>query len=129
MRGSKVAANVDAYIAAQPKQIQPLLEQIRSIIKKAAPKAEETISYMMPAYMQDGALVYFGGCKTHIGFYPTGSGVEAFLDMLKDYKTSKGTIQFQLDKPIPVKLVTQIVKFRIAHNKEKAELKKLKGKK
>lgn len=113
-------ATVEAYIAAFPPETQKLLEQMRSIIKKAAPKAEESISYMMPAYKLNGPLVYFGGYKSHIGFYPTGSGIEAFKKEIAAYKSSKGAVQFPLDKPLPVKLITVMVKYRVMVNKEKA---------
>ena len=114
-------ASVEAYIAAFPPATQKLLEQIRAIIKKAAPKAEESISYMMPAYKFNGPLVYFGGYKNHIGFYPTGSGIEAFKKELSVYKGSKGAVQFPLDKPLPVKLISSIVKYRLMVNGEKVK--------
>ena len=118
--------SVDAYIASFPQATQKLLTKIRKVIKQAAPKAEEGIGYNMPAYKLHGPLVYFGAAKTHIGFYPTPSGVEAFKDELKDYATSKGAIQFPLQKDIPVALVKQIVQFRVAENEEKAITKKKK---
>jgi uncharacterized protein YdhG (YjbR/CyaY superfamily) len=96
-----------------------LLEELRTTIRKAAPKAEEGISYGMPSYKQNGILVYFAGYTNHIGFYPTGSGISAFTNEIKHYKTSKGTIQFPLDKPIPKTLVTKIVKYRVHINEEK----------
>lgn len=112
---------VDSYIAAFPKEVQLLLQQMRATIKKAAPKAVESISYMMPAYKLNGPLVYFGGYKGHIGFYPTSSGIEAFKKELAVYKGSKGTVQFPLDKPLPLKLIAQMVKYRIAQNELKAK--------
>lgn len=116
--------SVDAYIAAHPAEIQQRLEQIRKLILKAAPKAVESISYMMPAYKLDGPLVYFGQQKNHLGFYVMPSGVEAFKDVLGQYTTAKSAIQFPNDKPLPVKLISDIVKFRIAENKAKAAAKK-----
>lgn len=106
--------NIDEYIAGFPDDIQKLLQQIRTIIRKAAPHAEEVISYGMPAYKQHKVLVYFAACKNHIGFYPTGSGIEAFKEELTAYKFSKGAIQFPFDKPLPSALITKIVKFKIA---------------
>lgn len=115
---------IDAYINSFSGQTQKALVQMRAIIKKAAPKAEEVISYGMPAYKLDGMLVYFAGYDRHIGFYPTPSGIENFKEELSVYKSAKGSVQFPLDKKLPVSLITQIVKFRIAENKEKAANKK-----
>ena len=119
----KIFKSVDDYILSFPKEIQLRLEEIRTIIRKAAPKSEEIISYGMPAYKQEGVLVYFGGYKTHIGFYPTGSGIEAFKQELDDYKWSKGTIRFPLDEKLPLSLITRIVKFRLKENLEKKKTK------
>jgi len=119
----KTFKSVDDYILSFPKEIQLRLEEIRTIIRKAAPKSEEIISYGMPAYKQEGVLVYFGGYKTHIGFYPTGSGIEAFKQELDDYKWSKGTIRFPLDEKLPLSLITRIVKFRLKENLEKKKTK------
>jgi uncharacterized protein YdhG (YjbR/CyaY superfamily) len=109
--------NVNAYIHAAPKESQKLLKELRALIKKAAPKAVESISYGMPGYKLNGKpLVYFGGYKTHIGFYPTPSGLITFQKELSSYKTGKGTAQFPLDKPLPKKLIREIVQFRIKEN-------------
>lgn len=113
-------ASVDAYIAAHPPALQKRLAQIRKLIRKAAPNAEESISYMMPAYKLDGPLVYFGQQTNHLGFYVMPSGVEAFRDVLDKYQVAKSAIQFPNDKPLPVKLITDIVTFRVAENEEKA---------
>jgi len=123
-KNKTAAANVDAYIKQFPPEVQVKLQQLRAAIKSAAPKAEEMISYMMPAYKYHGVLVYFGGYKNHIGFYPTGSGIEAFKKELSVYKGSKGTVQFPLDKPLPVALIKQIVKYRAQVNLEKEQRKK-----
>ncbi len=104
---------IDDYIAGYPEKTREKLQQIRAIIQKAAPDATEVISYKMPAYKQNGILVYFGGHSNHIGFYPTGSGIAAFKDDLSPYKYSKGAIQFPLEKPFPEKLITKIVKYRL----------------
>jgi uncharacterized protein YdhG (YjbR/CyaY superfamily) len=115
---------IDEYIAQFPKNTQLLLEQIRAVIKKAAPTAEEKISYGIPTFVLHKNLVHFGGFKNHIGFYPGAAGVEAFTKELSAYTFSKGAIQFPIDKPLPVGLITQIVKFRVLQNLEKAKTKK-----
>lgn len=111
---------IDAYIATFPVSTQALLQKMRNTITKAAPKAEETISYGMPTFKLQGNLVHFAGYKNHIGFYPAPSGIEAFADELKKYKTSKGAIQFPVDEKLPLALVTKIVKFRVKENLAKA---------
>ena len=110
--------NTDAYIASQPEGVQPLLQQMRDIIRKAAPKAEEVISYGMPAFKGFRVLVYFAAAREHIGFYPTSSGIKQFKDEFGGYKWSKGAVQFPLSEPLPAKLITRIVKFRVAEDKE-----------
>ena len=111
-----VAKNVEEYIALQPPKVQEILEKLRQAIKKAAPQAEEGISYTMPAYKYHGVLVYFGAYKTHIGFYPTGNGIAAFKKELSSYEGSKGTVRFTLDKPLPIGLISKIVKYRVKEN-------------
>ncbi len=115
--------NTDEYIARFPEETQVQLQEIRAIIKKAAPKATEVISYGMPGYRQHNMLVWFGGAKMHIGFYPSSGPIVAFADKLEVYQTSKGAIQFPLGKKLPVKLITDIVKYRLAEDNEKAALK------
>jgi uncharacterized protein YdhG (YjbR/CyaY superfamily) len=117
--------SVDDYIKAQNENVRATLEAIRSTIQKSAPKSEEIISYGMPAYKQDGVLVYFAACKTHIGFYPTGLGIAAFKDDLTGYKTSKGAIQFPLNERPPLALIAKIVKYRVKQNVLKASEKKM----
>lgn len=117
---------VDRYIADFPPPTQDLLEQMRHTILKAAPGVEEVIGYKMPAYRLHGVLVYFAGYKGHIGFYPSGSDIEAFKKELSVYKGAKGSVQFPLDKPLPVALITKIVKLRVKENLEKAKEKELK---
>jgi uncharacterized protein YdhG (YjbR/CyaY superfamily) len=114
----------DEYLSTFTGTTRARLEEIRGIIKKAAPKAEEVISYNMPAYKIHGVLVYFAGYREHIGFYPTGAGIDTFQEELAAYESSKGAVRFPLDKPIPKNLVTQIVKFRSKQDAEKAKLKK-----
>ncbi len=116
--------DVNEYIAAQPTGVRELLERVRETIKKAAPHADETISYGMPAFKQSGMLVWFAAHSKHIGFYPTASGIESFKQELSSFTVSKGTVQFPFDKPLPVALITKIVKFRVAENIKKAEVKK-----
>ena len=100
-----------------------MLEDLRQTIRKAAPKAEEVISYQMPAFKFHGMLVYFAGFKNHIGFYPTSSAIKAFNKELSAYAGAKGTVRFPLDKPIPVGLITKIVKHRVKENLAKENLK------
>lgn len=117
------SASVDEYLSKFPQEMRQKLQEIRAAIKTAAPEAEERISYQMPAYFWKGILVYFGGFKDHVSFFPTNSGVEAFQKELKKYKLSNGTIQLPLDQPIPVDLIQRIVKFRIEENKMKGKKK------
>ena len=106
--------NVDDYIATFPPDVQEILERVRATIRKAAPKAEETIKYAIPTYVLNRNLVHFAGYKNHIGFYPGSKSIEVFADELTDYKLSKGTIQFPIDKKMPMGLITRIVKYRVA---------------
>jgi len=123
MKTSKVPETIDEYIAGFPAETQMLLKQMRAIIQKAAPKAEECISYQMPAYKLHGALVYFAGYQKHIGFYPSSSGISVFKEEFANYKNSKGAVQFSLDQKLPVTLITKIVKYRVKENIEKFKLK------
>ena len=113
--------NIDEYIAGFPKDVQKILAKIRSTIKKAAPGAEEKISYQMPTFTLHGNLVHFAAFKEHIGFYPTPSGTEKFQKELSAYKGGKGSIRFPLDEPIPFALIEKIVKFRVKESLERAE--------
>jgi len=124
MRGVAPAKNIDAYIAGFPEDIQQKLEKMRAAIKKAAPKAGEAIKYAIPTFTLEGNLVHFAAFKNHIGFYPGAAGIEAFKKELAAYETSKGAIRFPLDKPLPLALVSQIVKYRVAITMEKAKTKK-----
>jgi uncharacterized protein YdhG (YjbR/CyaY superfamily) len=107
------------YIAQCPEDVQPVLSRIRAVIKESAPEAVEKISYQMPAFYLNGSLVWFGLHKHHIGFYPKGTGVEAFKEELSRYKATKGAVQFPLDEPMPYELISKIVKFRAAENLKK----------
>ena len=123
MNNSAGYTSIDAYIATFPVDIQKKLEEVRVTIKAAAPEALEKISYQMPTFYLHGNLVHFAGYKNHIGFYPTPSGILAFGNELSHFVTSKGAIQFPLDKPIPLDLISKIVLFRVAENIQKAEAK------
>lgn len=117
--------DINQYIAGFPKETQVKMEQVRSIIKKTAPGAEEAISYGIPAFrLYNRYLIYFAGFKNHIGLYPAPVNSEIFKKELSGYKTGKGSVQFPLDKPIPLSLVTKIVKFRAKENEEKLNAKK-----
>ena len=113
--------NVDEYIETFPKEIQERLEQIRKPIQLAAPGAEESIGYGMPAYKLNGRpLVYFAGYEKHIGFYATPTGHTAFAAELSKYKQGKGSVQFPLDQPMPLELIARITKFRVKQNLSKS---------
>lgn len=118
------AASVDDYIAGFPAGVQVVLDQVRHTIRQAAPDAEETISYGMPAYKWHGTLVYFAAFSRHIGFYALPTGNEAFRKEIATYKTGKGSIQFPLDQPVPLGLITRIVKFRMEENRLKKSVRK-----
>lgn len=118
---STAPKNIDEYIAGFPKDVQDILEKIRTTIRKAAPDAEETISYKMPTFNLKGHyLVYFAAYKKHIGFYGAPRADADFKEDLSAYEAGKGTLQFPLDKPIPYKLISRIVKFRVKENLAKA---------
>lgn len=114
---------VDGYIATFPPAVRDQLEKLRALICKTAPKAEEVISYKMPAYKLDGMLVYFAGYEKHIGFYPMPSAIAAFSKEIAGYKSAKGSVQFPVDKPLPVKLITAMIRFRVQENAAKAKTK------
>ncbi len=120
MRSRKIPRSIDEYIGAFPEDVRRRLQELRATIRAAAPDAEERISYRMPAFYMAGNLVYFAAFKDHIGFFPTASGVAAFKRDLISYQTTKGTVRFPLDRPLPLKLVIRIVKFRVAENMKKS---------
>jgi len=128
MKETKPPKSVDEYISLFPTEIQSKLAKLRSVIKKAAPVAEEKLSYGMPAYTHKGMLLYFAAHTNHIGLYPYPSAMETFRKEITQYRTSKGTIQFPYDEPIPYGLVSDIVKFRLQENIKKDELKRRKKK-
>lgn len=115
--------SIDDYITQAPPEIREKLEAVRKVIHEAAPEAEEKISYQMPTFFLHGNLVHFAAFKKHIGLYPAPSGIEAFQEELAQYKGAKGSVQFPLDKPLPLDLISRIVKFRAAENREKAAAK------
>lgn len=116
-------ATVDDYLSAFPEKTRKMLEELRTLIRKTVPEATEEISYQMPAYKLNGPVVYFAGYEKHIGFYPTPSGIEAFQSELRNYKWSKGAVQFPLDKPLPVDLIVRMVKFKVEENAGKVKKK------
>jgi uncharacterized protein YdhG (YjbR/CyaY superfamily) len=112
----KTFACTDEYIQSFPEEIQKLLNEVRGAIKAAAPNATEKISYRIPTFYLNGNLVHFAAFKNHIGFYPISIGISAFKDELKEYRNAKGSVQFPLDKPMPIDLIKKIVKFRLKEN-------------
>ena len=118
--------DIDDYIAGFSESTKKILEQVRATIHKAAPEAQEKISYGMPAFELYGNLVYFAAYEKHIGFYALPSGNAAFMKELSAYKMGKGSIQFPIDQPMPLDLIAKIVRFRVHENEGKAKLKKKK---
>jgi uncharacterized protein YdhG (YjbR/CyaY superfamily) len=112
---------IDEYIASFPEEIQKKLQELRATIKASAPDSGEKISYRIPTFAQKGNLVHFAAYKNHIGFYPTSSGIQAFKQELSIYAGAKGSVQFPIDKPLPLELISKIVKFRVAENLKRAE--------
>lgn len=115
-KSTREYSNIDEYIGMFSEDVQEILKNIRETIKESAPEAEEGISYNMAVFKLNGNLVYFAACKNHIGFYPTPSAIDAFKEELKQYKTSKGAIQFPVKKPIPFDLIRDIVRYRVNEN-------------
>lgn len=115
----KVALTTDEYIAQFPPDVREILQNLRAVIKEAAPEATEKISYQMPTFYLNGNLVHFAAYARHIGFYPAPSGIEAFKEELSPYKGAKGSVQFPLDKPLPIDLIGRIVRFRVSENIKK----------
>lgn len=112
---------VEAYIAAFPEDVQELLQSIRELIREEAPGAEETISYGIPTFKLNGNLVHYAAYKKHIGFYPAASGIAHFQDRFGAYRSSKGAVQFPLDREIPYDLIREIVRFRVQENLGKSK--------
>ena len=116
---TEVPKTIDAYIGGFPEDVQQILQEIRGIIKAAAPEAEEAIKYQIPTFVLNGNLVHFAAFQKHIGFYPTPSGIEQFKDALSAYSSAKGSVQFPLDSQIPFNLIKKIVKFRVKETRAK----------
>jgi uncharacterized protein YdhG (YjbR/CyaY superfamily) len=121
--------DIDAYISQFPTNVQKILQNVRETIRTAAPKANELISYQMPAFRQHGILVYFAAWKKHIGLYPPISGDEAIEKAVAKYAGPKGNLQFSLDEPIPYNLIKRIVKLRVKQDHEKVDAKRARRKK
>ena len=120
MANMRRASNIDEYIAACSRDVQPILERIRATIHRAAPEAEETISYRMPAFTLNGFLVYFAAFKQHIGLYPPVKGDARLEKAVAPYAGPKGNLKFPLSEPIPYGLIGRVVKLRVKQNREKA---------
>jgi uncharacterized protein YdhG (YjbR/CyaY superfamily) len=118
------SSNIDTYISSFPEEIQTLLQQVRATIRESAPEAVEAIKYAMPTFILHGNLVHFAAYKNHIGFYPVPSGIEAFKEELSQYNGGKGSVQFPIDKPMPLELISRIVKFRVMENQAKSKKKR-----
>ncbi len=112
---------VDEYIAKASDEARPMLEQIRGIIKKAAPEATEKISYAMPYYGYHGRLIYFAGFKHHVGVYAMSDAMEACKDEVKPYRVAKATLHFKIDEPLPAALITKLVKAQMAANEARTK--------
>jgi uncharacterized protein YdhG (YjbR/CyaY superfamily) len=123
MKDRSSQRTVDEYIAAFPTEVQKILKKIRATVKSVALHAEERISYRMPAFFQNGVLIYFAGFKNHIGIYPPVRGDEKLLRALARYRGPKGNLKFPIDKPIPYRLISRIVKSRVAWQLTKADAK------
>jgi len=117
MASRSTASSIDEYVAESPPEAQRALEALRALIRASAPDATETISYAIPTFDLNGRhLVHFAAFAKHVGFYPTGSGIEAFREELKPYRSGKGSVQFPLGQPMPTDLIRQIVEFRVEEN-------------
>ena len=116
---------MDEYIDTFPENVKTILNWLRQTIKEAAPDAKETINYQMPTFTLHGNLVHFAAFKTHIGFYPTPSGIEAFKKELASYKSAKGSVQFPIDQPLPLPLIRKIVEYRVKENEARNKRKKV----
>ncbi len=117
--GKNAFTTTDEYIAQFPPDVRVKLQQLRAVMKEAAPDAVEKISYQMPTLYLNGNLVHFAAYARHIGFYPAPSGIEAFKEELSQFKGAKGSVQFPLDQPLPMDLISRIVRFRVTENMKK----------
>ncbi len=121
MKKAPAVHSIDDYIAQFPEEVQARLEEIRALIRNEVPEAEEAMKYQIPTFVWHGNLVHFAAFKNHIGLYPTSSGIEAFQEELSKYTIGKGSIQFPLEKPIPLGLIRKIVRFRVKETRNKLE--------
>jgi uncharacterized protein YdhG (YjbR/CyaY superfamily) len=119
---------MDEYIKKFPEQVQKKLEAIRQLVRKIAPEAKEKISYQIPTFYLNGNLVHFAAFKSHIGFYPTPSGIDEFQKDLSKYKNGRGSVQFPIDKELPMELIRRMVEFRIEKNRKKGKVQRKKPK-
>ena len=126
MKSATPPQTIDAYIAGFPDDVQDMLRKIRSIIRDAAPDAEEAIKYQIPTYVLGGNLVHFAAFERHIGFYPTASAIAAFKDDLADYKWANGSVQFPLSRPVPFALIRRMVEFRVKETRGRRTTRKAK---
>lgn len=124
----KAPAKIDDYISGFPKEVRARLQEIRNVIRKAAPDADEAIKYQMPTFVLNENLVHFAAYKNHIGFYPNPSGIAEFVDELSGFTYAKGSVQFPLNQPVPFGLITKIVKFRVKEARQKRLLSEAKPK-
>jgi uncharacterized protein YdhG (YjbR/CyaY superfamily) len=124
MAKAQKPTDFDGYISQFPADVQDVLRGVREAIRRAAPEAEETISYQMPAFRQHGILVYFAAWNNHVGLYPPISGDKALEKAVARYAGPKGNLQFPLAEPIPIALIERIVKLRVRQDTEKAEAKR-----
>lgn len=115
----KIYKTIDEYIDSFPKDVQKKLKEIRRLVKKQSPLAQEKISYQMPTFVLNGNLLHFAAYSKHIGFYPTPSGIKAFSKELSKYKNSKGAVQFPITEELPIKLIKKIIKYRVKENSKK----------
>jgi uncharacterized protein YdhG (YjbR/CyaY superfamily) len=122
--GSAAPGTIDDYISGFPADVQQVLQEVRTTIRKAAPDAVEAMKYGIPTFVMGENLVHFGGFKTHVGFYPSPSGIEAFKKELSAYEGAKGSVKFPLDGRMPLPLIARIVKFRVKEVRQKHVQKK-----
>lgn len=115
----RAPTDIDQYIAMFPKDVRTRLTDIRKVIRTAAPDAEEAIKYQMPTFVLNGNLVHFAAFAHHIGFYPAPMGIEKFKQELSQFKGAKGSVQFPLDRPVPLDLIARIVAYRVQQNRSK----------
>lgn len=118
--GSTVPATIDEYVAAFPPKIRVILQRIRDVVRAAAPDAREVISYRMPAFKQDGVLLYFAAFRSHIGLYPPVSGDPRLEKALARFAGEKGNLRFPLDEPVPYGLIERITKLRVKQDRARA---------